>query len=119
MRILEENTPGDYEVAPATNVPGQPLVSSAPKIHLLHLSRVEGLAAIPMYNCAWLLGAPVTAMVKKERMSYTGKICEVVYNCFGDFKGFVLESCCERHSFIACEKGIAEIVCERAANGWW
>lgn len=40
----------------------------------------------------------------------TGKVSEVIFNCFGDFKGFVLESCSEQHYIKSHEKGIAEIV---------
>ncbi|HZE72664.1 MAG TPA: hypothetical protein VE135_24400 [Pyrinomonadaceae bacterium] len=40
----------------------------------------------------------------------TGKICEVIYDCFGDFEGFVLETCSESHRFSSREIGIAEIV---------
>jgi len=36
---------------------------------------------------------------------------EVIFDCFGDFAGFVLESCCgERHSFHTREKGVGELV---------
>jgi hypothetical protein len=49
--------------------------------------------------------------------SYTGKVCEVIYDRFGDFESFSIESGCERHSFKSREKGIGEIVlracCER------
>jgi hypothetical protein len=39
-----------------------------------------------------------------------GKVHEVIFDCFGDFKGFVLESCSERHHITSSEKGVAEIV---------
>jgi murein tripeptide amidase MpaA len=29
----------------------------------------------------------------------TGKVCEVIFDCFGDLEGFVLESCAGRHHF--------------------
>lgn len=40
----------------------------------------------------------------------TGKVREVIYDCFGDFDGFVLESCSVSHLFKTREKGIGEIV---------
>ena len=40
----------------------------------------------------------------------TGKVREVIFDCFGDFIGFVLESCCEHHRISSREKGVAEIV---------
>ncbi len=41
---------------------------------------------------------------------FTGKICQVIYDCFGDFEGFVLETCSESHRFSSRKAGIAEIV---------
>jgi murein tripeptide amidase MpaA len=42
---------------------------------------------------------------------YTGKVSEVLYDCFGDPEGFVLDSCCGRHHRIDCrEKGIGELI---------
>jgi Zinc carboxypeptidase len=40
----------------------------------------------------------------------TGKVREVIFDCFGDFKGFVLESCSDRHYIASSEKGVGEIV---------
>lgn len=33
----------------------------------------------------------------------TGKVCEVIFDCFGDLEGFVLESCSGRHRFKTTE----------------
>ena len=41
---------------------------------------------------------------------YTGKICEVLFDCFGDFEGFILNSCEGSRTFKTCERGIAEVV---------
>jgi hypothetical protein len=41
---------------------------------------------------------------------FTGKVSEVVFNCFGDFEGFVLETCGECHRFRNAEKGIKDLV---------
>lgn len=73
-------------------------------------ARVAGLGGSPDAIPPSALGAPGSAAGKPEFPSYTGKICEVIYDCFGDFEGFVLESCCELCSFRACEKSIAELV---------
>lgn len=40
----------------------------------------------------------------------TGKIRELVYDCFGDFEGFVLEDCERSFRFNACEKAMEEVV---------
>jgi hypothetical protein len=41
--------------------------------------------------------------------SHTGKVCEVFFDCFGDFEGFVLASCSGSHKFVTREKGIADV----------
>ena len=41
---------------------------------------------------------------------FTGKVCEVLYDCFGDFEGFVLSSCEEERRFRACEPAVGELV---------
>jgi hypothetical protein len=40
----------------------------------------------------------------------TGKVREVIFDCFGDFRGFVLESCCDHYHIRSHERGVAEIV---------
>lgn len=42
--------------------------------------------------------------------SQTGKICELIYDCFGDFEGFVLEDCERKFVFKSCEKAMEEVV---------
>ena len=41
---------------------------------------------------------------------FVGKVSEVVFNCFGDFIGFVLDDCCEHRAFESREKEIGELV---------
>jgi hypothetical protein len=42
---------------------------------------------------------------------YTGRVAEMFYNCFGEFEGFELKTCCcEKHSFRACEPDMEEII---------
>lgn len=52
-----------------------------------------------------------------EPQSYTGKICQIIYDCFGDFEGFVLEGCLDRHVFECRERAMEALVskacCER------
>lgn len=40
----------------------------------------------------------------------TGKVSEVVFGCFGEFEGFVLDACASRKAFRSCERGIEELV---------
>jgi len=73
--------------------------------------RVAGLGGNPNAIQPSVTGVPITvAGGGKEIISYTGKICEVIYDCFGDFEGFVLASCDAYHDFRSCEKGIGELV---------
>lgn len=46
-----------------------------------------------------------------ERLvQYQGKVAEVLFDCFGDFEGFLLENCSGVHRFTTCERGIADVV---------
>ena len=45
----------------------------------------------------------------EERCEHTGKICKVLFNCYGEFEGFVLKDCCEEHIFKSCEPLIGEL----------
>jgi hypothetical protein len=72
--------------------------------------RVDGLggtaAAIPPSLKGY---QPVRRSRDHDLAEYTGKVCEVIFDCFGDFIGFVLEDCCERHAFESREKEIGQL----------
>jgi hypothetical protein len=73
-------------------------------------ARVDGLGGdstgiLPSPN-----GVPVGDLVKATEHEYTGKICEVLFDCFGDFEGFVLRDCRIAHAFKTRERRIEEIV---------
>ena len=40
----------------------------------------------------------------------TGKVCEVIFDCWGDFEGFVLDTFDERRTFKSRERGIKKLV---------
>jgi hypothetical protein len=61
----------------------------------------------PSQNGLPTKGGPHEGCDLSER---TGKICEIIYDCFGDFEGFVLDTCCERHRFASREKGVCELI---------
>ena len=46
----------------------------------------------------------------QEPRFLTGKVIRLLYDCFGDFEGFVLETCEGEHTFRTCRKGIEEAV---------
>lgn len=72
-------------------------------------ARVDGLGGdsnsiLPSPN-----GVPVDQLVKGAEREFTGKVCEVIFDCFGDFEGFVLCDCDGAHAFKTRQRGIAEI----------
>jgi hypothetical protein len=79
-------------------------------------ARVDGLGGNSAEIEPSLQGVPVKAAAG-ETHRHTGKICEVIYDCFGDFEGFVLSTCCtEKHLFSSRKKGIgalALLACEK------
>ena len=46
---------------------------------------------------------------KPTKHEYTGKVCEVLYDCFGDFEGFVLHDCQCSHTFKSRQRAIGKI----------
>jgi hypothetical protein len=79
-------------------------------------ARVDGLGGNAAEIKPSLQGVPAKGIVRKER-EYTGKIREVIYDCFGDFEGFVLATCCaDDRLFRSRETEIGKIAlyaCER------
>jgi hypothetical protein len=53
---------------------------------------------------------PVRPPCEEDLKEFTGKVCEVVFDCFGDFVGFVLEDCCEHRAFDSRGKEIGDLV---------
>jgi hypothetical protein len=47
---------------------------------------------------------------RDERHVVTGRVTELLYDCFGAFEGFVVEDSERRHRFRACERGIERVV---------
>ncbi|MGB9236847.1 MAG: hypothetical protein WCC04_20755 [Terriglobales bacterium] len=71
--------------------------------------RVDGLggnaAAIP----ASLSYVPSALQTGCEGQEFTGKVGEVIFDCHGDFDGFVLDDCCETHVFRSRTSRIGEL----------
>jgi len=82
------------------------------KRYISYLSaRVDGLGGDPNS----IAPSPGGISIKGERsdkddVGFTGKVSEVFYDCFGDFEGFVLRTCCARHTFRTREQGIEKVV---------
>jgi len=74
-------------------------------------ARVDGLGG----NAAGIEPSVNGVPVKGEappgaELAATGKVCEVIYDCFGDFEGFVVETCSDRRAFRSREKAIGALV---------
>lgn len=49
--------------------------------------------------------------------THCGKVAEVLFDCHGDFCGFVLDECCARHAFETRERAIGELVLRACQDG--
>ncbi len=61
------------------------------------------------------LPKPVRRPCEGDLQEFTGKVCEVLFDCFGDFTGFVLDDCCERRIYESRERQIGDLAL-RALN---
>jgi hypothetical protein len=50
---------------------------------------------------------------RRPRAEYTGKVAGLIFDHFGDFEGFLLETDCSEHTFLSRERAIEELA-ERA-----
>jgi hypothetical protein len=75
-------------------------------------------SSIPPSLNGWPVGPGKPVHLAGEKHCI-GKVVEVIFDCFGDFEGFVMEGCCSRrHGFKSREKAVGEIVL-RACNLRW
>jgi hypothetical protein len=72
-------------------------------------ARVDGLGGNSGLIEPSPIGVPPKRSQRCPEQEYTGKICEVSFDCFGDFTGFVLCDCHGTHTFRTRERGIAEL----------
>jgi hypothetical protein len=70
-------------------------------------ARVEGLGGDPNAIPPSLSGAPLKP--EDYLTEYTGKVKEVIYDCFGDLEGFILDECNGLHTFKTREPQIGQI----------
>jgi hypothetical protein len=73
-------------------------------------ARVEGLGGDPNAIPPSPDGAPLEDGGLQGLVPFTGKVVEVIYDCFGHFEGFVLAECCGTRAFCSRDCGIEEIV---------
>jgi len=73
-------------------------------------ARVDGLGGDSGSILPSPTGAPPRLPVRRHEREYEGKVCEVLFDCFGDFEGFVLEDCSRTHRFRTRRRGIERLV---------
>lgn len=60
---------------------------------------------------AILVPEAMTLVIMKWRwLTRCGEVVAVLYDCYGDFSGFVLDECCDRHVFETRERSIGKLV---------
>jgi hypothetical protein len=79
-------------------------------------ARVDGLGGNSANVPPSITGVPPTVAEPNERR-ITGRVCEVIYDCYGDFEGFVLEDCADSHAFRNCRRGIEQVVLRACRDG--
>jgi hypothetical protein len=73
-------------------------------------ARVDGLGGDSGSILPSPTGVPPRLPVKRREREYEGKVCKVLFDCFGDFEGFVLEDCRCTHCFKTRRRGIEKVV---------
>ncbi len=72
--------------------------------------RVDGLGGDSTSIQPSPTGVPIGGADGKHPRDRSGKVCEVLFDCFGDFEGFVLCACADTYIYRSRERGIGEIV---------
>lgn len=86
--------------------------------YIAYLSaRVRGLGGDPDAIPPSPDGAPPPRDGSKDLVSFTGKVVELGYDCFGRFEGFVLAECCGTRAFRSREGAIADLVLRACKDG--
>ena len=73
-------------------------------------ARIDGLGGNASAIQPNVRGVLPTGKPEKSKQEYTGKVCEVYFNCYGDFEGFTLNDCCNEHKFHCREKTLGELI---------
>jgi hypothetical protein len=72
--------------------------------------RIEGLGGHPDAIPPSLSGAPIKHRgCCDDLVEIRGKVLEVVFDCFGDFEGLVLDDCCRHHLVKSREREIGTL----------
>jgi hypothetical protein len=81
------------------------------KRYIAHLSgRIDGSGGNASDIKPSQTGLQITKTPTKYN-EYIGKVCEVIYNCFGNFEGFILCTCCsERKHLKSKDKSVGDLI---------
>jgi len=73
-------------------------------------ARVDGLGGDSTSIQPSPNGVPAGGGKPGKEREFTGRVAEILFDCYGEFEGFVLSDCCHSRSFKACEPGIRDLV---------
>jgi len=54
-----------------------------------------------------------------DEIYHSGKVCEIVYDCFGDLQGFVLETCSGKQYIVSHERCIGDLAIRACKERMW
>ena len=106
----------DHEVAAAGDGAVEPVVSVLQRYISYVAARVDGLGGDSSAVLPSPTRRPGGPGRPRRRAALHGKVCEVLFDCFGDFEGFVLSDCEEQRTFRSRERGIGELVLRACAE---
>ncbi len=79
--------------------------------------RVDGLGGDSGAVPPSLTYVPPSLLPLHREREHCGKVCEVLFDCHGDFTGFVLDDCQARHVFHSRARRISELALKACRHG--
>ena len=79
--------------------------------------RVDGLGGDSSAVPPSLTYVPPLPLPHRPEQEHCGKVCEVLFDCHGEFTGFELDDCCERHVFHSRSKSVGELAVKACRHG--
>ena len=78
--------------------------------YIAYLSgRVDGLGGNAAGIPPSITGIPPEGKPAQKECEFTGKVCEVIFDCNGEFEGFVVTDCCESRSFTSRSRHMGDL----------
>jgi hypothetical protein len=72
--------------------------------------RIDGLGGNAAGIPPSLTGIPSGGEPARKEHEFTGNVCEVIFDCDGEFEGFVVADCCESRCFKSRSRHMGELV---------